>query len=335
VKPAPEPAPPLFELRDLRVAFSRRGVFAEAVRGISLTVNHGETLGIVGESGSGKSVCMLASIGLQAAGARVTGSARFMGRELIGMQRHELRLLRGSRIGMIFQDPLSSLNPVMTIGTQIAEAVRLHNPDMSRKAALDRAKDLLALVAIPQPDQRLSQYPHEFSGGMRQRVMIAMAVANDPDLLIADEPTTALDVTVQAQIMDVLADLQSRLNLGLILITHDLGLLAGHADCVAVVYAGQIAEEAPVDDLFARPGHPYTRDLIASIPNMAEETERLFSIEGTPPLLGQLPEGCAFHPRCRQAADICHRERPLVHRDALQRAACHFAFSSPVPEDAA
>lgn len=316
---------PLFEVRDLRVGFGRGGVYADAVRGISLHVNPGEVLGIVGESGSGKSVGMLASIGLQPEGARVTGSVRFRGQELVGMSRRELQRLRGSRIAMIFQDPLSSLNPVMTVGAQIAEAVRLHNPDLSKKAAFDRAKDLLALVAIPQPDRRLHQYPHEFSGGMRQRVMIAMAVANDPDLLIADEPTTALDVTVQAQIMEVLADLQQRLNLGLILITHDLGVLAGHADRVAVVYSGQIVEEAGVDDLFARPNHPYTRGLIASIPNMALQSERLYSIEGTPPALGKVPSGCAFHPRCAQAQDICRALAPPVHVTGLHRAACHFA----------
>ncbi len=315
----------LFEVSDLHVGFGEGAFYAEAVRGISLTVAHGEVLGIVGESGSGKSVGMLASIGLQAETARVTGSVRFKGQELVGMSRRGLQRLRGSRIAMIFQDPLSSLNPVMTIGWQLAEAVTLHNPDMSAKAAWARAADLLALVAIPQPDRRLHQYPHEFSGGMRQRVMIAMAVANDPDLLIADEPTTALDVTVQAQIMEVLADLQQRLNLGLVLITHDLGVLAGHADRVAVMYSGQIVEQAPVDDLFARPSHPYTRGLIASIPNMAVERERLFSIDGTPPALGKLPGGCAFHPRCSMATDLCREVAPPVRGDGRHAAACHFA----------
>ncbi len=321
-------APPLFEVRDLRVAFGRNGVFAEAVRGVSLHVNHGEVLGIVGESGSGKSVGMLAALGLQPEGARVTGSVRFKGQELVGLPRRTLRHLRGSRIAMIFQDPLSSLNPVMTIGDQIAEAVFLHNPDMSRKAVIERATDLLALVSIPQPDRRLHQFPHEFSGGMRQRVMIAMAVANDPDLLIADEPTTALDVTVQAQIMEVLADLQARLKLGLILITHDLGVLAGHADRVAVVYAGQVVEQAGVDDLFARPGHPYTRGLIASIPDMTIERERLFSIDGTPPALGRLPVGCAFNPRCIAAQDICRQTAPVTTGAPEHTAACHFAFQT-------
>ncbi|NTT87650.1 ABC transporter ATP-binding protein [Tabrizicola fusiformis] len=324
---------PLFEVRDLRVAFGRHGQFHEAVRGVSLTVAPGEVLGIVGESGSGKSVAMLAALGLNPEGSRVTGSVRFKGQELVGMSRRDLRKLRGSRVAMIFQDPLSSLNPVMTVGAQIAESVLLHNPGLPRRAAMERAAELLALVAIPQPDRRINQYPHEFSGGMRQRVMIAMAVANDPDLLIADEPTTALDVTVQAQIMQVLADLQHRLNLGLILITHDLGVLAGHADRVAVIYAGQVVEQAPVDDLFAQPGHPYTRGLIASIPNMAVEKERLFSIEGTPPALGRLPSGCPFNPRCSQARDICRSAVPPVSGPAQHRAACHFAFEAPATTD--
>ncbi|MCT7664322.1 ABC transporter ATP-binding protein [Shinella kummerowiae] len=316
---------PLFSVRDLRVSFTRQGQSFEAVRGVTLHVDHGEVLGIVGESGSGKSVGMLAALGLQPKTASVSGSAKFKGRELVGMPRSELRMLRGSRIAMIFQDPLSSLNPVMTVGAQIAETIRLHNTGVSKKAAMDRAAELLSLVAIPQPDRRIHQFPHEFSGGMRQRVMIAMAVANDPDLLIADEPTTALDVTVQAQIMDVLTDLRRRLNLGLILITHDLGVLAGHADRVAVVYSGEVVEQAGVDDLFERPAHPYTRGLIASIPNMAEERERLFSIDGAPPPLGKLPGGCAFHPRCPQVQDICRHSPPTVFADGEHTAACHFA----------
>ncbi len=323
--PAADPAAPLFEVRDLRVSFERAGVALEAVRGIDLTLHHGEVLGLVGESGSGKSVGMLAALGLQPEAARVRGSVRFKGRELVGLPRREMRALRGSRIAMIFQDPLSSLNPVMTVGAQIVEVLRLHNSALSAKAALERAEELLSLVAIPQPDRRLRQYPHEFSGGMRQRVMIAMAVANDPDLLIADEPTTALDVTVQAQIMEVLEGLQARFNLGIILITHDLGVLAGHADRVAVMYAGEIVEQAGIDDIFARPSHPYTRGLIESIPDMAVERERLFSIDGTPPPLGRLPGGCAFHPRCPQRQPVCTVTAPTFHGDARHKAACHFA----------
>nr|WP_244598695.1 ABC transporter ATP-binding protein [Rhizobium tubonense] len=315
----------LFSVENLHVSFARNGASFDAVRGMSLRVEHGEVLGIVGESGSGKSVGMLSALGLQAKTARVRGSARFKGHELIGMPARELRKLRGSRIAMIFQDPLSSLNPMMTVGAQIAETILLHNNQMSKKAALDRVVELLSLVAIPQADRRIHQFPHEFSGGMRQRVIIAMAVANDPDLLIADEPTTALDVTVQAQIMDVLADLRRRLNLGLILVTHDLGVLAGHADRVAVVYSGEIVEHASVKDLFERPDHPYTRGLIASIPNMAEEKERLFSIDGAPPPLGKLPSGCSFHPRCPEAQAICKVEAPKNRSLDGRSAACHFA----------
>ena len=320
---------PLFEFRDLRVAFrDGGGGYFEAVRGLNFSVGAGEVLGIVGESGSGKSVGMLAALGLLPMETRISGSVRFRGRELVGLPRRELRKLSGSRIAMIFQDPLSSLNPVMTVGAQLRESLTLHNPSISRKAALARATELLELVAIPQPDRRLQQYPHEFSGGMRQRVMIAMAMANNPDVLIADEPTTALDVTVQAQIMDVLADLQQRLKLGLILITHDLGVLAGFADKVAVIYSGEVVEHANIFDLFARPGHPYTRGLIDSIPNMAVARDRLFSISGAPPALGRLPGGCAFHPRCPVAQPICSTEAPKPTSDETHSAACHFAFSA-------
>ncbi|WP_292137472.1 ABC transporter ATP-binding protein, partial [Mesorhizobium sp.] len=284
---------PLLSIRGLRVGFRRAGDQFEAVRGIDLEVAKGEVVGIVGESGSGKSVGMLAALGLTSKNAVVTGSVRFNGDELVGKSSREMRKIRGARIAMIFQDPLSSLNPVMTVGAQIAEAVRLHQR-VTRKQAMARAVELLNLVAIPQPERRVNQYPHEFSGGMRQRAVIAMAVANDPDLLIADEPTTALDVTVQAQILAVLRSLQERLGLGLVLITHDLGVVAGHADRVAVVYSGRVVEQAGVSELFADPRHPYTRGLIASIPNLEESRERLFSIDGSPPALGRLPGGCAF-----------------------------------------
>ncbi|MER9512016.1 ABC transporter ATP-binding protein, partial [Mesorhizobium sp. M0460] len=237
---------PLLSIRGLRVDFRRAGDQFEAVRGIDLDVAKGEVVGIVGESGSGKSVGMLAALGLTSKNAVVTGSVRFNGDELVGKSSREMRKIRGARIAMIFQDPLSSLNPVMTVGAQIAEAVRLHQR-VTRKQAIARAVELLNLVAIPQPERRVNQYPHEFSGGMRQRAVIAMAVANDPDLLIADEPTTALDVTVQAQILAVLRSLQERLGLGLVLITHDLGVVAGHADRVAVVYSGRVVEQAGVD----------------------------------------------------------------------------------------
>lgn len=315
----------LFSIRALRVSFGGGRRAFEVVRSINLDAKHGEVLGIVGESGSGKSIGLLASIGLQPEGATVHGSVKFKGRELVGLPRREMRKLRGSRIAMIFQDPLSSLNPVMKIGAQLTEALQLHQPDLGNNAAEKRAIELLDLVSISEPERRVKQYPHEFSGGMRQRVMIAMALANDPDLLIADEPTTALDVTVQAQVMDVLQRLQKQLNLGLVLITHDLGVLAGRANRVAVMYAGEVVEHASVDELFSHPRHPYTRGLIASIPNMSVDRDRLYSIEGTSPSPAEMPPGCAFHPRCPMAAEICTTTPPPFRQFGDHRAACHFA----------
>lgn len=321
---------PLLAIRGLRVAFSKRGAQFEAVRGIDVDLAPGEVLGIVGESGSGKSVGMLAALGLTSKNSVVSGSVRYRGQELVGRKASEMRRIRGARIAMIFQDPLSSLNPVMTVGAQISEAIRLHNPSVSRRQAMARAVELLDLVAIPQPERRVTQYPHEFSGGMRQRAVIAMAVANDPDILIADEPTTALDVTVQAQILAVLKELQKRIGLGLIMITHDLGVLAGQADRVAVVYSGRIVEQADVASLFADPRHPYTRGLIASIPNLEESRSRLFSIKGSPPTLGSLPGGCAFHPRCVYAEDRCRTEEPALKDIGGGRlSACHFSETLP------
>jgi len=315
----------LLSIRNLTVGFHVGGATLDAVRGIDLDVARGEVVGVVGESGSGKSAAMLACLGLVPRTARVAGSVRFQDRELIGMPQSEMRKLRGSRIGMIFQDPLSSLNPVLTIGSQIVEAIRLHQPGVSRKQAYDRAVELLDLVAIPQPDRRVTQYPHEFSGGMRQRAMIAMAVANNPDLLIADEPTTALDVTVQAQVLDVLKSLRDRLGLGIVLITHDLGVVAGNVDRLAVIYSGRVVEAAEVGALFRDPRHPYTRGLLSSIPNLDEKRERLFSIEGTPPPLGRRPAGCAFHPRCIYARDVCATDDPTLRVAGQSLSACHFA----------
>ena len=316
---------PLLSIRDLRVGFPSSGGMLEAVRGVDLDVARGEVVGVVGESGSGKSVAMMASIGLVPKTAKVEGSIRFQGRELTTLSRAELRKIRGSRIAMIFQDPLSSLNPVLTVGAQVVEAIRLHQPRMTRRRAYDRAVELLDLVAIPQPERRVSQYPHEFSGGMRQRAVIAMAVANNPDLLIADEPTTALDVTVQAQILDVLKSLRDKLGLGMVLITHDLGVVAGNVDRVAVVYSGRVVEAAEVRALFRDPRHPYTRGLLSSIPKLDEKRDRLFSIEGTPPPLGQRPMGCAFHPRCIYARDICAKDDPALRPAFSSHSACHFA----------
>jgi oligopeptide/dipeptide ABC transporter ATP-binding protein len=320
---------PLLRIRDLKVGFSGQNGLLPAVRGLDVELSRGEVLGIVGESGSGKSLGMLASLGLQARNAVVSGSVTFKGQELIGRPRREMRSLRGSEISMIFQDPLSSLNPVMTIGDQIREALFLHNKDMSKAKATGRVLELLRLVAIPQPDRRINQYPHEFSGGMRQRVMIAMAIANTPELLVADEPPTALDVTVQAQIMLMLRDLKEKLGLALILITHDLGVVAGHADRVAVIYAGLVVEEAEVRELFANPRHPYTRGLIASIPKLTASEGKLYSIPGSPPMLGALPGGCAFHPRCSYSREICSKAAPPTVEFGQHRSACHFAETLP------
>ncbi len=326
-------AEPLFRLRDFRVGFQTRRGGYEAVRGVDFEIRRGETFGIVGESGSGKSVTMLAALGLLPPAARIAGSAVFDGEELVGMPLRRLRALRGGRIAMIFQDPLSALNPVLTIGAQIAEAVRLHNPRVSVHDALAKAEALLALVAIPQPDRRLGQYPHEFSGGMRQRAMIAMAMANDPVLLIADEPTTALDVTVQAQILDVLAGLREKLGLALILISHDLGVISGIADRVAVMYAGRIVEQGPLRPVFGAPGHPYTAGLLASVPMPDAPTETLYAIPGAPPSPSARPSGCAFHPRCNLAAHICKTDEPVLRPVGDTSAACHFAEAMRASRD--
>ncbi|MGV2108959.1 dipeptide ABC transporter ATP-binding protein [Agrobacterium vitis] len=320
---------PLLQISNLQVGFSTRNGHLEAVRGIDLHLSRGEVLGVVGESGSGKSLSMLAALGLQARNATVGGSVLFKKQQLVGLPRKNLRALRGGQIGMIFQDPLSSLNPVMKVGDQIREMLFLHRRGLSQAMATERVLELLRLVAIPEPERRLSQYPHEFSGGMRQRVMIAMAVANNPELLVADEPTTALDVTVQAQIMQMLRELKDRLGLALILITHDLGVVAGHADRVVVISAGQVVEEAAVRELFANPRHPYTRGLIASIPTLTSNSSKLYSIPGAPPALGAFAEGCAFHPRCSFAQDICRKLDPPTVVIGQHRAACHFADSLP------
>ena len=317
---------PLLEINDLEISFAVRGRRVEVVQGISLTLEEGRVLGIVGESGSGKSVSMLAVLSLLPSSATVSGSVRFRGRELLGMNAKALREIRGGRIGMIFQDSLTALNPVLTIGDQLSEAVRLHDRGLSRGAARNRATDLLDLVSIPGPAKRLDSYPHEFSGGMRQRVVIAMAVANEPDLVIADEPTTALDVTVQAQILEVLDRLRERFGLALILITHDLGVVAGTAHDVAVMYAGRVVEKGAVDDVYYRSRHPYTQGLLASLPNLeGARGEKLLPIRGAPPVLAARPAGCAFHPRCSAAVERCSVETPLLRPAGPGWSACHLA----------
>ena len=322
---APLDTAPLLEVSDLTVNFGSEAGPVRAVRGVTYSVRPGETLAIVGESGSGKSVSSLAVMGLLPASAVVTGSIKFKGTELLGLNDKKLSQLRGSGISMVFQDPLSALTPVYTIGDQIAEAVRIHQ-DVSKARAHERAVELLDLVGIPNARLRASSFPHEFSGGMRQRAMIAMAIANDPDLIIADEPTTALDVTIQAQVLDVLAKAKEVTNAATVLITHDLGVVAGFADRVMVMYAGKAVETASVDDIFYHPRMPYTMGLLGSIPRMdVEEKEPLIPIEGTPPSLVNLPSGCPFRPRCPLAVEVCRTTEPplaLTDRPAHD-AACH------------
>lgn len=304
--------PPLLEVRNLRTWFSSEAGTARAVDGVSFEVAPGETLGIVGESGCGKTVTSLSLMGLipSPPGRIVEGSSiRFRGRELTTLPPRELRKLRGNEMAMIFQEPMSSLNPVYTVGDQIVEALRLHRK-LSRKEARARGVAALREVGIPEPEQRFDEYPHQLSGGMRQRVMIAMALACEPDLLIADEPTTALDVTIQAQILDLLAGLRERRGMAILLITHDLGVVAEVCDRVLVMYAGQVVEAGTVEAIFHAPRHPYTQGLLASLPRLETRGERLRPIEGTVPSPLAWPAGCRFHARCPHAWDRCRDEAP-------------------------
>ena len=302
---------PLLIVDNLTVTFSNQGKSIYAVRGVSYTVNRGEFLGIVGESGSGKSVSSTAVAGLLPSSAIVGGSIRFNGRELLGLNDKQLSEIRGSEIAMIFQDPLSALTPVYTIGQQIAEGLRLHDAKLTQKAAESRAIELLKTVGIPNAERRAKAFPHEFSGGMRQRAMIAIAIANDPQLIIADEPTTALDVTIQAQILEVLQKAKEITGAAVVLITHDLGVVAGNADRIAVMYAGRIVESAPVVPLFRAPVMPYTIGLLRSMPNMSDSsTTRLVPLEGRPPLLSSIPTGCPFADRCPAVLSVCRTSEP-------------------------
>lgn len=303
---------PLLEVENLLVHFYTRGGIVQGARGVSFHVGYGETLGIVGESGSGKSVSVQAVMGLIGSPGKIEGGdILYMGRSLLDESgRKYVRKVRGKEISMIFQDPMTSLNPLFTIGTQITEVLH-HHMGMNKSQARERAIELLRLVDINAPEKRLKQYPHELSGGMRQRVMIAIALACEPQLIIADEPTTALDVTIQAQILELLTDLQERLNVSVILITHDLGVVAQMSHRVAVMYAGRIIEEGNVDEVFADPIHPYTQGLIKSTPSLDKVTERMVSIEGVPPNLVTPPAGCAFSPRCTQAKDGCSKPQML------------------------
>jgi peptide/nickel transport system ATP-binding protein len=320
-------AEPLLAVENLHVHFRTDDGIVRAVNGVSWDLSPGETLGIVGESGSGKSVSAMAVMGLNPVppASYPEGRVLFRGHNMLTASNEQLRHLRGSEISMIFQDPLTSLNPVYTIGHQIAEAIRTHKR-VSRAEAGRRAVDLLAEVGIPNPVQRAGQYPHQFSGGMRQRAMIAMALALNPAVLLADEPTTALDVTVQAQIMELLEKLQSDRGTAIVLITHDLGLVAGHADRVVVMYAGMVAEAGPVDEIFFNPRHAYTYGLLSSLARMDTRRHgRLAPIKGQPPSLMNIPSGCPFHPRCAFATDVCRAEMPqLATRGGLGHiAACH------------
>ena len=311
--------PPVLEIKDLSTHIQLTRSVVQAVGNVELQIERGETLGLVGESGCGKSMTGLSIMGLLPPGGRVIGgSIKLDGRELVGLPEAELRKIRGNEIAMVFQDPLTSLDPTKTIGFQVAEPVRLHR-GASREAALERAAEVLALVGLPRPRERLEQYPHQLSGGLRQRVMIAMALACEPKLLIADEPTTALDVTIQAQILALLDDLKSRLGMAMLLITHDMGVIAGHADRVNVMYAGRLVETAATGTLFSRMRHPYTQALLASIPRLDQVSkQRLLSISGLPPDLSNPPAGCRFAARCSRATDKCRMEEPGLAGPTLE-----------------
>jgi peptide/nickel transport system ATP-binding protein len=303
----------LLQIEDLRTEIQLKNGVVHAVDGVSFYVDEGETLGIVGESGCGKTMTALSIMGLLPNGGHIAGgSIKLAGREITGLPAEEIRKIRGDEIGMIFQDPLSSLNPTHTVGHQIAEVVTLHR-DVSKKEAMDRAVEVLDLVGMPRARERVDEYPHQFSGGMRQRVMIAMALANDPKLLIADEPTTALDVTIQKQILELIDNLRQRLGMAVIMVTHDLGVIAGRADRVAVMYAGKVVETTDTPALYFNPRHPYTEALFHALPEKSAETrERLYSIPGAPPDLVNPPAGCRFAPRCRYATDRCRTEPPVL-----------------------
>jgi oligopeptide/dipeptide ABC transporter ATP-binding protein len=336
--PGPDPRVPLLEVTDLRVTFSTPGGPLAAVDGVSISLDRGRTLGVVGESGSGKTILSRAIMGILGDdGPRRTGSVRFDGKELVGASTPTLRGLWGSKMAMVFQDPMTSLNPVMRIGHQITESLRLHL-GFDRAEARSSALALLGQVGIPSPEERFRHYPGQLSGGMRQRVMIAVAVACAPRLLLADEPTTGLDVTVQAQILDLLGSLQDERQMAMVLVTHDLGVVASRTDEIAVMYAGRIVERAPTRRLFSSMAMPYTEALLGSTPRIAYPSHtRLAAIDGRPPNLADLPPGCAFAPRCRYARDVCHRAVPplVATEDPAHLFACWFPLggrNGPTPE---
>ncbi|GHH40140.1 ABC transporter ATP-binding protein [Streptomyces candidus] len=316
----------LLEVRDLHVEFKTRDGIAKAVNGVNYSVDEGETLAVLGESGSGKSVTAQAVMGIldMPPGRIPRGEILFEGQDVLKLKEDRRRKIRGAGMAMIFQDALSSLNPVLSVGEQLGEMFVVHR-GMSKKDSRAKAVELMERVRIPAAKERVGQYPHQFSGGMRQRIMIAMALALEPKLIIADEPTTALDVTVQAQVMDLLAELQRELHMGLILITHDLGVVADVADKIAVMYAGRIVETAPVHDIYRNPAHPYTKGLLESIPRLDQKGQELYAIKGLPPNLLNIPPGCAFNPRCPRAQDVCRTHVPPLYDVAAGRqSACHF-----------
>ena len=321
---------PVLSIKDLTVEFSTEDGVVKAVTDVSYDLHPGEVLGVVGESGSGKSVSVMSVLGLIPQGRIVKGEATYKGRDLLKLPKRELRKIRGGEMAMIFQDPMTSLNPVLTIGDQIGEAVLVHNPGTDDEAARKRTIHLLELVGVPFAERRVDQYPHEFSGGMRQRAMIAMAIANDPTVLIADEPTTALDVTIQAQIVEVLKAAREETHAAIILITHDLGLIAELADRVVVMYAGKVVELADVYTIFNEPRHPYTLGLLNSLARLDGDQEWLHPIPGQPPSLLSLPPGCAFHPRCELSHGrvVCRTDEPELRpfgEGSQHVSRCHFA----------
>ncbi len=322
----------LLEIRDLKVSFFTPAGEVKAVNGISYTLGYNEVMGIVGESGSGKSVEAYSIIGLLQSPGKVTGgSIRFEGEDVLGFNDEQMRRFRGDRVSMIFQNPMTCLNPVYTIGNQLVEALMCHDKGYTKEQARARAIEMLELVGINNAEKRIDQYPHEFSGGMRQRAMIAMALICEPKLLIADEPTTALDVTIQAQILELMKDLQKKKNTSIIFITHNLGVVAEICDRVSVMYAGHIVEQGPVNEIFYNPQHPYTKGLLASTPRLDEEgRERLVPIEGTPIDLLNPPQGCNFGPRCKSCMKICLRQKPpFAQVEDGHISACWLHFKAP------
>ena len=317
----------VLDVRDLSVLFPSETGTVEAVRGVSYRLRRGEVLGIVGESGSGKSVSAMAVLGLLPESAKVDGSIRLDGRELLGLDDDAMSKIRGRQMAMVFQDPLSALTPVYSIGTQIVEALQIHT-EISKEAARARAIELLDMVGIPDPKRRVDAFPHEFSGGMRQRAMIAMAIANDPEVIIADEPTTALDVTVQAQILALIDRVKREFDIGVILVTHDLGVVREVADSVMVMYAGRCMEYGTASVIFSEPRHPYTWGLLESMPTIERKLAQLVPIEGSPPSLISPPNGCPFHPRCAFRFDRCETELPLPRGEGGHLDACHLDRSS-------